>query len=232
MSATQRIALAFFDPKAAFERLKNDPRYLFALALVVVATCATWIWYYAVVDIDWLQDKLIEQKGYTAPAEIDMARQVMTRGSLGVFAIAGGVVGIPLLLLAWAGWFRQAANFASVDLPLRKWYAFATWTALPGALLLPIVAVQLALGHGRQTAPDELNPVSLNQLVLGLPPGSAAAAIFNSFSLLSVWTIVLITVGLVQWGVRSVPRALAIALAPYVVFYGGWALVSFLRSGA
>ncbi|HJU38095.1 MAG TPA: YIP1 family protein [Tahibacter sp.] len=232
MSATPNLALAFFDPRDAFARLKSDPRYFIALVVVVAATCATWIWYYAVVDIGWLQDRLIEQKGYTAPAEVEVARQVMTRGSLGVFAIAGGVVGIPLILLVWAGYLRQAASFSAVDAPLRKWFAFATWAALPGALLLPIVAVQLALGYGRQTAPDELNPVSLNQLALQLPTGSTAAAIFNSFSLLSVWTIVLTTIGLVQWGVRSVPRAVAIAIAPYVVFYGGWALVSWFRAAA
>lgn len=230
--STQNIALAFFDPRDAFTRLKNDPRYFVALVLVIAATCVTWLWYYAVVDIGWLQDRLIEQKGYTAPAEVDMARQVMTRGSLGVFAIGGAVVGIPLLLLVWAGYLRQAANASAVDVPLRKWYAFATWAALPGVLLLPIVAVQLALGYGRQTSPDELNPVSLNQLVLQLPNGSTSAAIFNSFSLLSVWTIVLTTIGLVQWGVKSVPRALAIAIAPYVIFYGGWALVAWFRAGA
>lgn len=232
MSSVNHIALAFFDPAKAFERLKSEPRYLLALALVIAATCATWIWYYAVVDIGWLQDRLIEQKGYTAPAEADVARQVMTRGSLTTFAVIGGLVGIPLLLLIWAGYFRQVANFLSVDLPLRKWYAFAAWTALPGLLLLPIAAVQFALGHARQIAPEELNPVSINQLLFQLPAGSAGGAVLNSFSLLSIWSIVLITIGLVRWGVRSVPRALAIAVVPYIVFYGGWALYLSLKAGA
>jgi hypothetical protein len=72
-------------------------------------------------------------------------------------------------------------------------------------------------------APEDLDMVSLNYLMLHLPASNPWTSFASSVDLVSLWCIVLATIGLKTWTGRPTATCVTVALLPYLIVYGLWA---------
>lgn len=195
------------------------------LALLVLGNAALWLWYYRVVDIAWLQDLLVAgDASLTTDSERRAAAAFLGRNTLAALSIAGHVVVTPLLVLALGAYCAVAGRMLGAVRGFGDWFALAAWSSAPGLLLLPAMALRLALAGNGQVSPEALNPLSLNQLLLGLGDGHAWAGLASSISIATAWSVWLMARGLQLWTRRGMATSLCVAALPIAAVYLAWAL--------
>lgn len=232
MSQFNRMTSLFYAPGATFDDIRERPTFSLPLLALLAGLSLVWIWYYSTVDLPWLQDHLLQSKSNLDPKELEVARSLMSRGFLMGISLFGTLVFTPIMLLIWATYYLLVNRVTGNAKGIRSWFAFAVYCTLPLLLNVAVMAVQILLARQGQVSPEALNALSLNQLVFHLPPGHPGAAVLESLTLLTFWSIALGIIGLRRWGVRSVFSAVAIAVAPYALVYGVWGLIALLRASA
>lgn len=234
--STQASALAniYLEPRAALLRLPERPMAYVPLALVILGNCLLWWWYYQTVDIAWLQDRLIAADPAIADdAQRRAAQSVMSRKGLATLSIGSTILVTPLLVAVQAAYLAVAGRVMGGSArPFGHWFGLAAWAMAPTLLLLPIMALQLALSGNGQLLPEALNPLSLNQLIFGFDRGEPWTALLASLNITTAWSIALLALGFRLWTQRPVAACVLAAVLPFAVVYGGWALRIALGAGA
>jgi hypothetical protein len=218
-------------PSLAYAELRQRPRIWFPLLLLALGS-ALMLWlYYRGVDVEWLKDTMLGNNAdfKALPEEARaIALKAMTRTTFMVSGIAGSVLGLPLVMLIPALYFLIVSKVNGFGIKFSHWYSFSFWSSLPMALgyLVGIVMVLISDNNAQMT-PDALQPLSLNQLYFHRAAGQPGQALFASISAFSIWSTVLTIVGLKAWTHRAWNFCCMVALLPYVLIYGIWALVAF-----
>ncbi|MFZ6819168.1 Yip1 family protein [Undibacterium sp. Ji22W] len=220
-NAISVIGKLFFEPKAAFESLKENSKPWLPLALIMVSTLALFYWYYATVDFSWLIDHTLSAKPDMKAEEREMVTKMLTKDRMMITTLVGALIGMPVVFALYGLYFMLASKVMGSAISYGKWFGFAVWVSVPTLIGAPLMALQIATGHG-QVSLEGLNMLSLNFLIANLPADHAWAGLMNNLSLTTFWTMFLTFVGFRVWTGRSVAScALATAL-PYVVIYGVW----------
>ena len=127
-----------------------------------------------------------------------------------------------MVMVALMGiYYLFAGKLLGVSFGYEKWFGFAAWTGVPRLLLVPLSALQILTSNGR-VAPEDLDMVSINYLLLHLPASNSWAGLANSIDLVSLWSIALATIGLKAWTGRTTATCMMTASLPWVLFYGLW----------
>ena len=139
-------------------------------------------------------------------------------------SVASALVVTPLVLAILAVYFLVAGKVLGQGRPYGQWFGFVAWGTAPALLLVPVMALQILFSGNGQVAPDALNPLSLNALVIGLEASSTWHGLASSLNLTTLWTVGLLAFGLQLWTRRGWAQAITTAMLPFVVVYGAWAL--------
>lgn len=233
LSPTRALANIYFEPRTVLAALPQRPMGLVPLALMVLGNVLLWAWYYQVVDIAWLQDRLIDSDAGIADASQRRAAQsVLTRKGLALMSIAGALVVLPGMVALLAAYLSAAGRVLGAARPYRQWFGLASWAMAPMLLLLPVMALQISLSGNGQLLPEALNPLSLNQLVFGFERGQPWTALLSSINVTTAWNVALLALGLRIWTQRPVATCVAAAVAPFAIVYLAWAARVILGAGA
>ncbi|MFP7722607.1 YIP1 family protein [Lysobacter sp. A3-1-A15] len=225
LSPAQALVTIFTEPRRVFDTIPRRSMAYLPLLLALAGHVAIWVWYYQVVDIAWLQDRLISQHaGLTDSASRQAAASVLSRGGLLTMSVSSALLVTPLLLLVLAAYFFLAGRALGQGRPYRQWFGFVAWGTAPALLLVPVMALQILLNSNGQISPEALNPLSLNSLVFGLEAVSPWHGILSSLNLTTLWTIGLLAFGLHVWTGRSWAQAVPAAVLPFAAVYAAWAL--------
>lgn len=211
------------DPKNAFnEALRQRVGTLFfpLLATILVTGILNVVYYYS-VDFNWLLAQLTV--GMPEQQRLSM-EEALTPGRLVAVSLVGVVALAVLVNGARAFIYWVILKVRGDSQRFVRLFALTMWATAPVALILPAGILNIMLASNGHLTPNNVNPVSLNQLFFGLPDTSGWGALLSSFSLVNVWEVFLVAVGLRAVIALSVARALLIALIPDVVFYGIWAI--------
>lgn len=222
-NAMSVLAKLFFEPKVAFVALKEKPAAWLPLALIILGSMIVFYWYYATVDFSWLIEHTLASQPDLKPEARAAMTSFMTRNAMMYSTLGGVLIMTPVIYAIFALYYWVAAKVLGSELSYGKWFHFTVWISVPVLLGLPLMAIQVATGHG-QVAMEDLNMLSMNYLIGHAPLGSAWASFLNNLSLTTLWTALLSFVGLRVWTGRSTGACIIAALLPYVFFYGGWAL--------
>jgi hypothetical protein len=103
-----------------------------------------------------------------------------------------------------------------------KLFAVVVWSTAPLLLILPAGLLNISLASGGHLAGNDVNPVSLNQLLFHLPASNAWGQLLSTFSLVNLWEIALIGVGIQYVSRLTMSKAMLIALLPDAIVYGIW----------
>jgi hypothetical protein len=95
------------------------------------------------------------------------------------------------------------------------------WSTAPLLLILPASMLNISISPAGML-PNDVNPVSLNQLFFKLAGDSPWGQLLSTFSLINLWELFLIIVGLRIATARTTLQAFSIAILPEVIVYGVW----------
>lgn len=213
----------FYEPKTAFTALKEKPASWLVLAITILGSISIFYWYFATVDFPWMLDHMLSAQPDLKPEAREAMAKFMTRDTMMYSTLGGAVIATPIIFALFALYYFVASKVLGSSISYGKWFHFSVWASVPALLSLPLMALQVATGHG-QIGMEDLNMLSMNYLIAHAPTGSPWASLMNSLSLPYFWTIFLSFVGLRVWTERSSGACAIAAVLPYAFLYGGWAL--------
>lgn len=220
---------AFFDmgnvilePSPTMARLKDRPSpWIPLLTAILLSLALTW-WWISTEDFAWLRDHLLAAQPDAKPeARAAMAR-FLTPTSMLWSAGAASVIGTMVLTAIMAAYYLLAGRLMGSAIGYGKWFGFSAWVSVPRMLVMPLMALQIVTSHG-QLAPENLNMVSLNYLLLHLPLSHPWQGLASNLDLATLWSGVLAAIGLKAWTGRGMGTCALVAALPYATVYGLWA---------
>lgn len=202
-----------------------------AFVLIAIATAVSMFVFVGPMSSEWIVEQQVQQMaGSMSEQEIERIRPQLESMAphTALFSAIGGVSMLGLLILVVGSLYMLMARLATSG-PKRGWAAWirlTTWTQLPllasalGLILITLIA----------STPDQpmamLGYASLNNLVLDLPPGHRWYNLALNLNLFTLWSVVLAAIGIRTWTDASWGKSTGIAALPWVLVYGGWAVLS------
>ena len=225
------LVIVLLEPNKAFTLIKERHYSTLFLPLLInlIGSSLLFFWYYHTVDLSWLQHGLLPAATETQRAAMS---KVMTPTVMSLSSIVSIWLVIPIIYAIMAGYFLLVSKVKGVTIGFGHWFAYAVWSAVPGLLLLPIGVIMILLTPSGQLSPAQLDPASLNQLFFHLPSTAGWGKLLDAVPLPAIWSFALMVIGFRNWTSSSGVASVLLPLAPYIVFYGGWALVIVLGSHA
>lgn len=217
-------------PSTAFTELRERPRFWFPLLAVILATVVMIVWYYGVVDIDWLKAQMFEgnpdmQK--LSPEQRAGAMQFMGRNTMMFGGIIGASIAIPVFYLINSLYLLLAAKVTKIPLGFKHWFTLTCWSALPALLGALATIILLLLRSNDQVGPGILQPLGLNELFFHKPLGSKGQGFLDALNIPGMLSWVLAIIGLRTWSQRSWLFCSIVILIPAVLIFGIWAMFAF-----
>ena len=209
-------------PSPTFARLKDKPRPFIPLLVLILLTLAVSCWYVSTLDFAWFREHMLATQGPMKPEARAAMAQFLTPKTMMWSSGAGAVLGTPLVCAVVALYYLLAGKVMGTGIGYGKWFGFAVWTSIPRLLTVPLSVLQILTSGGR-LAPEDMNMVSLNYLLLHVPMSSPWFGFATNLDLTSVWSIALAVIGLKAWTGRSTGACVTAAVLPYVLVYGIWA---------
>ncbi|MGC3981853.1 MAG: YIP1 family protein [Steroidobacteraceae bacterium] len=231
LSGLPLAGMIFTDPATAFAELRQRPRFWLPLLLIALSSAAVTFWYFKMVDYEWFKDFTINSNPLLR--NIDEAGRARVAASMGKApSMWNSLLAVPITLSVMfalqALYYFLAGKVTKLGESYKTWFALMTWSSLPALIGLLIVAVLLASkGLGLQMGYEQLQALSINELILHREPGSPGYGLVSSIGVLSVWVWWLRVIAVRTWSNRSWLFSSLFVLLPVAIFYGGWAAWAF-----
>lgn len=212
----------FIEPSKAFAAIRERSHTWLPLLAVTLGCAAMIWWYFQTVDFAWLMNHTLSAQPDLTDEQRQAAQGMMSQSTMGWMAIAGTLIGTPLIYAVYALYYLLAGKFLGSDISFGKWFALTAWISLPRLLVFPLMAMQI-MTSGGQVAMEDLTMTSLNFLVFQLPQSHPWAGFLSNIDLPMLWTVVLSVIGLRVWTNRSLATCITVTLLPLVIIFGIWA---------
>ena len=210
----------FHEPTRTFAALEPRKMAWLPLVLLMLSTAALAFWYFSMVDLEWLKDDMFATVKDAASREkmkSGVTRQMMQLGTIG-----GSLVGVPLTMAVMGLYFMIAGKMLSREFTFGSGFALSAWSSVPGLLMFPLGAIQIFLSPNGQFSYGSLNAASLNQLFFQYGTGHPMAALLDSVSVPTFWSMILMVIGFQVWAKVARSTAVKVVLIPYATIYGIW----------
>jgi hypothetical protein len=221
----------FTSPAAAFAELRERPRFLVPLLVIVIATVLQMVWYYNAVDIEWLKDHLFSgnaRMDSLPPDARERFMSAMTKNTLMWPSVIAITVMVPAIFALLSAYYLLAGKVTNVQHTFKHWFSLNVWSSLPMLVGLAAGSVILLMnGSQAQVGPSELQVLSLNELFFKLTPAHPGAQLLSQINPITAWSWCLSIIAVKTWSNRSWLFSSVFVLLPVVLIYGGWALAVF-----
>ena len=227
-SAVSGLIDIITNPSKALIAADNEPKRMwlpFILSMVIPIILT--VYYFSVVDIDWMFQQMqaaAAAKGQDMPEE---AREFLTPSILMGGSIIASIVMVLIITALSAFYLLMVAKFTSEDTrSFGKWFSLSVWTSVPNTLGALLMIIYFAAMGSSQIGLEDVTFFSANSLITHYPSGTAEAGFFNAITPFLFWSIGLVAMGLKLWTDRAMGKSLFIAALPYVIVYGIWGAVA------
>jgi len=226
-SAFSALLDIFVAPRQALAAAREHTLWFWLpLVISIALTLAFWAHYYFSVDFDWLITQMLTQSGKEMPADqMEQVRAFMTPVSMlistAVFALAwpfvlGGITALYLLIVAKIGGDEQNGY--------GRWFGLSIWAFFPAVVSVIAAWGNWLLASSKQLTQQNVMITNLNTLLFHKPLSNPWAGWLGAIDLTLFWCIALLGIGVALFSNRSLGKGLTIAIAPFVVVYGIWAI--------
>lgn len=219
-SPMSAVVTMFYEPTQTFAQLESRPRGWFPALILVLATLATMIWYFAVVDFPWLIDQM--SAAMKTAEEREMFTKTMSKTMLQSSSLISAVVMLPLMFAITGAYLMIVSKTLSHGISFGKAFALSAWASIPSLLMLPLAAIQIMLNPAGQLDFSALNPLSLNQLVFHYDMANPLASLMDMASLTTIWSMALLIIGFEVWAKVKRATAVKVVVLPYLIIFGAW----------
>ncbi|WBS00276.1 YIP1 family protein [Pseudoduganella sp. SL102] len=210
-----------YEPGAVFAGLKARHSAWLPLLAFLALQSAVAYWWVATADFAWQREQMTAGVPGLAPQGQAALETTIAPTPMMITLQLGLVFGTLAAYAVQACYFLVAGKALDADVRLRQWFAFVSWVNVPKLLVLPLMALQIAVSDGRVTLED-LNLASLASL-LRMDEANPWHGLAAGLDFTTVWSIVLATIGLRVWTGCGARAAAVTAVLPYAVIYGVWA---------
>lgn len=223
-SALDSLVNIFLEPRKTLEDLRNHASWWWLpLLLLLVLSIAFQIWYANRVDVSWFADQtLAPSAGQMTADQLRDARARFTPGSMMVFGIIGSVFLVVWYLIQALYFFLAAKVGGYPQQGFGNWLNFISWTSLPGVLGFVASTAYMLSTNSRQISPVDIDVTSLNTLLLHVPYAHSGQALASSLRITTIWSWVLMTIGISAWTGKNMLKSAITVMVPYVVCYAAW----------
>jgi hypothetical protein len=225
MADTSSLAIAtniVTSPSEAFAALKEQPRFLLPLLLLIVGYAAVSFVYINEVDLGWLLEQQMQLSGAELPAA--QREQAIERATSisPMFYGAIGAVGTSFYLLLVTfivAVYYTGVSFVSGDgVRLKQWFSLICWCALPSVLGVIAQIVNLSINDARFMPQDAINPLSFgNLLSIDRAGKTILQRALLGIDVTVIWTLVLSILGYQAFAKSSIVKAAVVVLAPLAI---------------
>jgi len=213
-------------PSAAFTELRERPRFWLPLIVLVVGVALQQYWYFSIVDIEWLKDRMYGSAEMTAEQRQAMMG-MMSRNIMLWSSVASVAVIMPIMMALSALYFLLAGKITNVQYSFKQWFSFSVWCSVP--LIIGLVAsygIMLIQDPNAQIGPSELSVFSANEF-FQLPPSHRGSQLLTQLNPITLWTWAVTIIGIKTWSNRSWLYSTVVAMLPSAIIYGIWAVIAF-----
>ncbi len=220
-SALAQVVNLFVAPGQALDYARDRPgMWWLPLGIVLALQAVMGVWVALTMNMAAWRQMMVETITRTNPDHAQQAIQMVTQHGRGylLFGMLVGLVFMVIIELLYALYLFLADKLFSADSRgYGQWFSFTAWTWLPVSLGVIASIVAWALSN-KSSHLSQLDVTNLNTLFFHFKPQDHLFRVAQ-FSLLQFWVIGLATFGLKRWRGHGTGKALAIAVAPYVVIY-------------
>jgi|GEM_PF-827115 len=216
-------------PSKVFDEIKQHTSWLWwALLVNVLMALAVYAYFYSWVDFPWLVEETIRNVPAENRAEAaEMIREFMQPGTSMIISLLFIVLVTFVMYLIQAVYLNLVNKVtAGANIKFGQWFAFSAWVNFVGIFASIASLVVILMAANNQLSSTELQPLSLNALLVHAQPGETWATWATSISLISIWTVFLTALGFRRWTGVSTGKSWLIALTPWVLVFGIWAALN------
>jgi hypothetical protein len=215
-------------PGKALDEVKDRTSWLWwPLLTVILMASGVFIYYYSWVDFPWLIEETIRMQPVERRAEsADAIRQFMNP-STSTWTTVAAIVMMTMVIYTIQSTYLHLANkmTAGAEIGFGQWFSFSAWTGFVGVFGTLAVIVLIFMSDSNQLAQADLQPLSLNSLLVHASPGDPWFTWASSLSLVNFWMLFLMSIGFARWTNTPIVKASIIACLPWVAIFGIWALM-------
>jgi hypothetical protein len=215
-------------PAKALDEVKSHTSWLWwPLLTSVFLAAGLFFYYYNWVDFPWLVEETIRQTPPERRAEsADAIRKFMSVNTTMMTTIAAIVIMTMLIYTIQAAYLHLANKLTTgAEISFGQWFSLASWSSFVGVFGTIAAFVVIFMADSNQLAQTDLQPLSLNSLLLHASPGTPWFTWASSLSLINIWMIYLLCTGYSRWTGSGAAKSLIIAALPYLLIFGIWALM-------
>ena len=211
-------------PSEAFASIKETPKFLSALLLLMAGAGLAQFFYFNGVDIAWFFEQQLAANPDTTEARAAQFVRLITSLSqptvAAVFALISAIA-IACVFLILALYFKLVSAITKDGLGYKQLFALVCWSSLPGVLSSLAQIVKLVTTDVSLMPATEINPLAF-WTILGLDPIGAGTfdQVVMSMDPTNIWSLVLLILGYKIFSGKNIGTAAFIALIPTVVIFG------------
>jgi hypothetical protein len=215
-------------PGKALDEIKQHTAWLWwPLLINLVLASGLMIYYYSWVDFPWLVEETIRSVPAENRAEsADAIRQFMQPGR-STWTTVVAIVVVTFIIYTIQSTYLHLVNklVTGADISFGQWFSFSTWTAFVGVFGALAAFVVIFMADSNQLSQQSLQVLSLNSLLIHASPGDPWFTWASSLTLINFWTLFLMSMGFARWTGASMVKSTIIAITPWVLIFGIWALM-------
>lgn len=216
-------------PSKAFDEIKQHTAWLWwALLTNVLLALAVYAYFYSWVDFPWLVEETIRSVPAENRAEAaDKIREFMQPNTSMMISLVFIVLVTFVVYLIQAVYLNLVNKVtAGANIKFGQWFSFSAWANFVSIFASIASFVVILMAPTNQLSSTELQPLSLNALLVHAQPGETWANWATSISLITLWTVFLTALGFKRWTGVSTGKSWLITLIPYVLIFGIWAALN------
>jgi len=225
MSEFSRLTGVLFEPGKTFEDVARKPTFLVPLVIVILCALAVTITFSQ--HVGW--DRFIRQQFETSSRAAQMSAEqreaaiAMQAKFTPAFSLVGIIVGIPIYYTVAAAVLLGVMAIMSAKVKFKQVFAVMAYAGIIGVVSSALTIIVMFIKN-----PDQFNlqnPLAFNPGAFMDPTTSSkfVYSLASSLDLFSIWSIILIAIGLKAAAGKSVSfgGALTAVIIPWAIFVLG-----------
>jgi hypothetical protein len=215
-------------PGKALENVKNHTAWLWwPLLISLVLASLLFAYYFSWVDFEWMVEETIRMQPPERRAEVAEGIRAFMSPTTSILTTVLAIVVMTFVIYAIQSTYLHLANklTTGADIKWKQWFSFSAWTAFVGVFAILAGFVVILMADSNKLMQDQLQPLSLNALLIHADAGTPWATWGSSLQLTNLWMLVLMSIGYQKWTGASMAKSAIIATLPWVLIFGIWAVM-------
>ncbi len=221
MADSSYVALAtniFTAPSQAFIALKERPRVLLPVLVLLIGFATVSFYFLSHVDMGFFLDNTLRSGNANLT---DAQREQAVAAAAKIPPLVYGALGalsssLIFLLIFLVACYYTIVSFVTGDgVKLKQWFALLCWCALPQVLGIIAQLVNMVVNDPRFMLQDQINPLAFgNLLSIDRTGAPIVQRVLLGIDVTAIWTVVLQILGYQSFTKKSLVTSAAVVLGP------------------